>query len=252
VKLGYTIIFFALTACVLNAQNAAFDTVTYSKLLDKYVDTQGRVDYVRLKANDTATVHALYASLQVTGPDLTRSMYPNRNAALAYYLSAYNLLIWKNVIDRMPNFKGVDQNNFIFFKDPRYKVNGQEVNLDELEKKIIRGRFKDGRVHFALNCASGSCPILPRTVFTSERVQAQLETETSRFINEPRNVRFDATTNTVSLSKIFEWYVADFVRPNTSIIDYINKYRREKIPVGAKIIYVEYDWRLNDRLLPNR
>lgn len=224
----------------------AFDTASYTKLLQKYVDAQGRLDYAALKRNDAATVNQLAAALE------SPVEFKSRNAALAYYLNAYNLLIWKNAIDRLPNFKGVSQDNYAFFKQPSYKVNGQETNLDALEKQVIRTRFGDGRVHFVLNCASGGCPILPRTAFSAERVQAQLANETAKFINEKRNVSFDAANNSVTLSKIFEWYAADFVKPGANILDYINKYRKEKIPTAAKVTYAEYDWRLNDKSLPAR
>lgn len=238
----------------LAAPAGAFPFADYDALLKKYVDDQGRVDYNAIKTSEADTVEKLYAIVSATGPDKTPDLYKGKNAALAYYLSAYNLLVWKNVIDGIPKLKRVDQGLYSFFRNPEFQVNGAEVDLDDLEKKVIRPRFKDGRIHFALNCASGGCPKLPRDAFTPDKVQAQLDTESKRFCNEKRNVDFDAATKTLKLSMIFKWYKDDFGGSSMSVIDFINKYRAAdaKIPPDAKIDYIDYDWRMNDKSLPNR
>src|SRR5262249_48305721 len=137
---------------------------------------------------DAEAVERLYAAIAATGPQKTPDLYKGQDAALAYFLSAYNVLVWKNVIDRIPKMKQVNEGLYSFFRNPKFAVDGREVDLDDLEKKIIRPTFKDGRIHFALNCASGGCPRLPREAFTPENVQAQLELQARRFCNEQRNV----------------------------------------------------------------
>lgn len=236
------------------APAGSFPFAEYDALLKKYVDDQGRVDYAALKAADSATVEKLYAGLAATGPDKTPALYPSRDAALAYYLSAYNVLVWKNLLDQLPKLKRVDENLYSFFRNPAFQVDGREVDLDTLEKKIIRPRFKDPRVHFALNCASGGCPKLSRDAFTPARVQAQLEAESRRFCSEPRNVSYDAATRTAKLSMIFKWYQDDFGGSAGAVIAFINKYRPadQLLAADARLAYVDYDWRLNDRSLPVR
>jgi len=238
----------------LAAPAGAFPFDEYDALLKKYVDAQGRVDYNALKANDAQTVEKLYAIVAATGPDKTPNLYKGKNAALAYYLSAYNVLVWKNVIDNIPKLRRVDQGLYSFFRNPEFQVNGAEVDLDDLEKKIIRPRFKDGRIHFALNCASGGCPKLPREAFTPDKVQAQLDSESKVFCNEKRNVDFDPTTKALKLSMIFKWYKEDFGGSDMSTITFINKYRPDtaQLPPDAKISYIDYDWRMNDKSLPER
>jgi hypothetical protein len=227
----------------------AFPFAEYDALLKKYVDDQGRVNYAGLRQGDAATIERLYASIAATGPDKTPELYKGRDAGLAYYLSAYNLLVWKNVLDRNP--RRVDEKLYSFFRDPDFQVDGKEVDLDDLEKKVIRKKFRDGRVHFALNCASGGCPRLPREAFAPGKVGAQLDREARRFCNEPRNVSYDPGSKTVKLSMIFKWYKDDF---GGDVIAFINKYRdaKDAIPADAKIDHVEYDWRLNDPSLPVR
>jgi hypothetical protein len=236
------------------APAGALPIADYETLLKRYVDDQGRVDYTTLKSKDAATVEKLYAALAATGPEKTPALYPTRDAALAYYLSAYNILVWKNLLDRLPQLKQVDEEQFRFFKSPTFLVDGKETDLDTLEKQLIRPRFKDPRVHFALNCASGGCPKLPRTAFTAATVQAQLDTEARRFCNELRNVRYDAPSQTVTLSMIFKWYAEDFGGSDAAVLGFINKHRRpeQQLPAGTKLKYVDYDWRLNDRALPVR
>ncbi len=238
----------------LPAPAGPLSAADYEALLQRYVDAEGRVDYAALKSKDADAVEKLYAVLAATGPDKTPALYKEKGAALAYYLSAYNLLVWKNVLDGLPQLKQVDEGLYKFFRSPEFMVDGKEVNLDDLEKKIIRPRFKDGRVHFALNCASGGCPKLPRTAFTAAKVDQQLDAEARRFCSEPRNVRYEPATKTVTLSMIFKWYKDDFGGSEPAVLAFINRYRAAgaQVPADAQIKYVDYDWRLNNKSLPIR
>jgi len=212
---------------------AAFAFALWSRLLHDYTDEAGRVDYARLRANpaDRVELDELYAQVGAeSAPDE------------AFYIDAYNVVVWKNVIDNEP--KRVDESLYKFFRRD-YLVAGKTMTLDALEKKVIRPLFRDPRVHVALNCASAGCPLLPREAFTPDRLNAQLEREAARFCNERRNVDWDARTNTVKLSRIFDWYDKDF----GDRIQWINRYRKDKIPAKAKVEFVEWDWRLNDRSL---
>ena len=236
------------------APAGAFPFAEYDALLKRYTDGEGRVDYDGLKAKDAATLERLYATLAATGPDKTPELYKGRDAALAYYLSAYNVLVWKNVIDGLPGLKRVDEGLYRFFREPDFQVDGKTADLDDLEKKIIRPRFKDGRIHFALNCASGGCPRLPREAFVPGKVQAQLDRETRVFCNERRNVDYDPAKRQVRLSMIFKWYRDDFGPDDGALLAFINRYRAPaaQIPADTKISHVDYDWRMNDRTLPAR
>lgn len=232
----------------------AFPFAEYDALLKRYTDADGRVDYAGLKQRDAATIDRLYATLSATGPDKTPELYKGKDAAFSYYLTAYNLLVWKNIIDQIPKLKRVDEGNYAFFHKPQFEVDGKKASLDELEKKVIRPRFQDGRIHFALNCASGGCPKLPRDAFVPAKVQSQLDKEARRFINEKRNVSYDAASQQLKLSMIFKWYKEDFAKDDAGLLAYLNKYRAagEQLPPGAKIEYVDYDWRMNDPSLPTR
>jgi hypothetical protein len=258
---------FATTACAstlvkpeeaaLASAPAPFPYTEWNALLAKYVDDQGRVDYGRLKGTpeDLARFERVFAAVAASSPKKTPAKYPTKEARLAYYLDAYNVLVWKNVLGRIgpgSKFTNVDKEKISFFYSTEFLVGDDKLNLLDLENKIIRPTFKDGRVHMALNCASGGCPMLPREAFTPDKVDQQLSREARKFVNEPRNVSFDAATKRLRLSHIFDWYKEDFGKEPAKVIDWINHYRdpASQIPSDAKIEYVDYDWTLNDvRLL---
>lgn len=238
-------------AAAVAAAPVPFPWAQWNALLDKYVDAKGRVDY---NAIDRAAFDKVFAAVAASSPKKNPDQYPTKEAQKAFYLDAYNVLVWKNVLNRLPKLKNVDSEKVSFFYFTKFVVGGDEMNLYDLENKIVRPQFKDARVHFALNCASGGCPELPRDAFTPARVDEQLSREAKKFCNEKRNVDFDAATKKLKLSHIFDWYKDDFGKEPAKVIAWINQYRAAdaKLPTDAKIEYVDYDWTLNDQHLLNR
>lgn len=228
-----------------------FPWVAWDKLLKQNVDDKGRVDY---NAVDRGELEKVFAAVAASSPKKQPDKYPGSNAEKAFYIDAYNVLAWRNVISRLPKLKNVDSEKVSFFYFTKFLVGGEELNLYDLENKIVRPRFKDARMHMALNCASGGCPMLPRDAFTPANVDEQLSREARRFCNEKRNVDFDAGTKRLKLSHIFDWYKDDFGKQPASVIAWINNWRAAdaKLPTDAKIEYVDYDWTLNDQHLLNR
>jgi hypothetical protein len=240
------------------AAPATFPYSEWNALLGKYVDDVGRVDYGRLKSTpeDLARFEKVFAAVAASSPKKTPAKYATKDARLAYYLNAYNVLVWKNVLGRIGTgkFTNVDKEKISFFYSTDFMVGDDKTNLLDLENKVVRPTFKDARVHMALNCASGGCPQLPRDAFTPEKVDSQLSREAKKFVNETRNVSYDAATKKLKLSHIFDWYKDDFGHEPAKVIDWINHYRAPdaQIPADAKIEYVDYDWTLNDVKLLKR
>ena len=226
----------------------------WNGLLKTYVDDKGRVDYNKLKGNaeDMKKLEKVFASVAASSPASAPDKYPTKSAKEAYYLDAYNVCVWKNVLGRLPKLKNVDSEKASFFFFTKFPIGGKEMNLVDLEKDVVRKQFKDGRVHFALNCASGGCPQLPPEAFTPAKLDAQLNREAKKFVGEKRNVDFDPATKKLKLSHIFDWYKEDFGKADDKVITWINNYRAEKLPTDAKIEYVDYDWTLNDVSLLKR
>jgi hypothetical protein len=223
----------------------------WDRLLKKNVDDKGRVDY---NAVDKAELEKLFAAVAASSPKKTPEKYASKNAQKAFYIDAYNIIVWKNVMTRLPKLKNVDNEKTSFFYFTKFIVGGEEMNLYDLENKIVRPTFKDARMHMALNCASGGCPMLPRDAFTPENVDELLSREARKFCNERRNVDFEAATKRLKLSHIFDWYKDDFGKQPASVIAWINNWRAAdaKLPLDAKIEYVDYDWTLNDQHILSR
>ena len=238
-------------AAALAAAPVPFPYAEWDELLKKYVDGKGRVDY---NAIDKGEFEKLFAAVAASSPKKNPDKYASKNAQKAYYIDAYNVMVWKNVLTRLPKLKNVDSEKTSFFYFTKFIIGGDDINLYDLENKIVRPTFKDARVHFALNCASGGCPQLPPEAFTPAKVDEQLSREARKFVNEKRNVDLDAATKKLKLSHIFDWYKDDFGKEPAKVIEWINNYRAAdaKLPEDAKIEYVDYDWTLNDQHLLHR
>lgn len=238
-------------AAAVAAAKVPFPYAEWDALLERYVDDKGRVDY---NAIDRAAFDKVFAAVAASSPKKNPAAYPTADAQKAYYLDAYNVLVWKDVLGRLPKLRNVDSDKMSFFYFTKFPVGGEDMSLYDLENKIVRKQLHDARVHFALNCASGGCPMLPRDAFTPDKVDAQLSREARKFVNERRNVDFDPATKRLRLSHIFDWYKEDFGKEPAKVIAWINHYRDAgaQIPTDAKIEYVDYDWTLNDVHLLNR
>ena len=111
---------------------------------------------------------------------------------------------------KMPSPSQIIKPRAGFFFLQRVEVGGRRLSLYTLENRIVRARFDEPRIHFALNCASVGCPSLPPEAFVPERLEQQLARETARFLSEERNVAVDLDARIVRLSSIFDWYDVDF------------------------------------------
>ncbi len=149
-----------------------------------------------------------------------------------------------------------------FFVLQRPIFGGTSTSLYHLENGVIRGRFSEPRIHFALNCASLGCPRLPREAFDGNTLEKQLDRETRKFFSEPRNFRVDLAGNRVYLSAILDWYRDDFIDwlaarypdKEPDLLEYValyldhhDKMQLQRLSVGFSVEFVPYDWALNDR-----
>jgi hypothetical protein len=214
-------------------------TDTYDRLLKKYV-SGGGVKYSAWKTSagdlkDLQTVIDGIASANVS------SM--SRNDQLAFYINAYNAWILHEALDKYPT-KSVKDTFFTFFTSKRIKVAGDQTSFNALEKETIRSKFGEPRVHFALNCASQSCPPLSTDAFRGGNIEAQLEKLSRNFVNTPKGVSYQDGAKTAELSKIFDWYKDDFKEGGP--IAFINKRRAKPLPNDVKISYQDYNWALNE------
>lgn len=203
-------------------------------LLKKYVGDDGQVDYNGFKRDKNKLDDYLTSlSKQVPTKD-----WPVQEQ-LAYYINLYNAHTVNLILENYPvkSIKDIDRP---WAKDI-IKIGNKDLSLGALEHSILR-KMNEPRIHFAINCASASCPKLINEAYSPEKLDEQLEKVTRGFINSDNNT---IGTDKLELSRIFKWYKGDFI--DGKLIPYINAYTEVEIDPKAKISYKEYDWSLNDQ-----
>lgn len=250
----------------------------YHELLDQvlseYVNDAGRVDYLGLREDDPDRLATYYRLVATYSPDSHPQLFPGQDERLAYWINAYNAATLAAVLSEYPIatvsavkpprllFFAPDKSGFFYFR--KLLFGGETYNLYNLENEVIRGRFGgEPRIHFAINCASNGCPRLPRYAFTADQVEYQLEAETRKFINEPRNLRIDHDQKVLHLSSILTWYEEDYLEwyrerypeQNATLVNYLRLHLDQSRiaeldrAIDYEIQAIPYDWGLNDQAL---
>jgi hypothetical protein len=224
------------------------DFELWDRLLQEYVNDQGRVDYRRWQRSGYQDLCEWLDRISSSDPaELTTQQQ------LALWLNLYNALTIRQVLQQypvrsiLPSLLGLPNwlQFFLFFQRPVYRLNGEEYSLNRIEHGILRSQFQEPRIHFALVCASIGCPLLRNRAYFPDTVFDQLEDDAKRFIGNPDKVRFDPQTGTLYCSKIFKWYQADFLKVASSVPNYIEPYLQTSLPAATPIRYLHYDWSLN-------
>jgi hypothetical protein len=233
--------------------DSAFDHSLYDSILKKYVKGD-RVDYKSLKSDKDFPSYL--EALSKTNPN----QFASREEKIAFWINAYNAFTLKLIIDNYPlksitNLSALGKLTAFVGNSPWkrefFSVNGKKMSLDEIENEILRGKFKEHRVHFAANCASISCPPLRGEAYTAEKLNAQLDEQAKLFFNDASRNRYDFEKKTLYLSSILKWYKDDFIKASGSIEKYIAQYvdAEKKSALQSNqfnIEHLDYDWNLND------
>lgn len=207
----------------------------WNKLLGKYVSATGKVNYQGFKA-DKPALNAYLQSLAANPPADSWS----RADKMAYWINAYNAFTIDLILDNYPVSSILNLDGGKTWDVKRITLGGKKYSLNQIENEILRPQFKDARIHFALNCAARSCPPLYNKAFTAKNLERALEQRTRQFINDPA---FNTLTpGKASVSKIFEWYAADF----GDLKRFLNQYAAVKLNDTAAITFREYNWDLNE------
>lgn len=232
-----------LVAAAANSHADKVDHSQYASLLNQFV-ADGVVDYKGIQHEEAVLDRYL---------DMLASVKPaalSRDERFAFYVNAYNAWTIKLILSRYPDIDSIKDLGSLFsspWKKKIARIDGQLLTLDQIEHDILRKQFKDPRVHFAVNCASKSCPPLLTEPYTGDRLQAQLDKVTKVFINDNRFNRLEG--NSLWVSKIFDWFAEDF---NDDIVGFFIKYADGSLHdqliqnrSAIMVKYVDYDWSLN-------
>ncbi len=251
VATAFAVLLPVLAAPAARAAGATPATGAWDSALEAHGHAGG-MDYAALAA-DRGELDAFLRSLSAVRP-----AEMSKQEALAFWINAYNAVVVQHVLERYPKITSVKAVNG-FFDTLTYPVAGQKMTLDAIESK---GReLGDPRIHFAVVCASTSCPDLRPEAYTGSELDAQLDDQVRSFLeNESKGLRYEAKGNTVWLSSIFKWYAGDFTGGSTviaffargAVLDWVIAHAPGRIAATLKaedpsVSYLDYDWSLNDR-----
>ncbi len=203
----------------------------------------GSVDYPAIQSDDRLPIYL--EQLDRIDPNALTT----RNERMAYWINAYNAFAIKGIIDEYSPISYWGRYRYFIGRD--YRVGGETLNLYDLERKVLIAQFHEPRIHFAIVCASLSCPKLQPWTFEPDQLELQLDRVAREFINDSTRNRFDRVKKVASLSMIFKWFDEDFTRAAGSVLTYIIRYVddpdlvQDLMQSKYRIEYLEYDWSLN-------
>jgi len=228
-----------------SAQAAEPDWQPYAALLHNHVHAGERnnirlnlVDY-KAWANDKH-----WPALLATLRDFDTAKLTGHDEKLAFWINTYNILAIKVVIDHAPLASIRDVGSFFspVWKKPAGMIAGKQRSLHEVEHQILRN-MGEPRIHFAIVCASVSCPDLRRESYRAATLDAQLDDQTRRFLNTP-DKGMKISGNNIYISKFFDWIAEDFTASG-GVDAFVRKNRTEKPLATDSLTYLDYDWSLN-------
>ncbi len=243
--------------------SAIFDHSDWSSLLQKYTNPVrsghgSEVNYAGMRRGNSELDRYLARAATVTRADFDRW---DRSDQLAFLINVYNAATVRLVLSGNPGIQSIKDLGSLWrspWKIPTVDVLGVTRSLDSVEHELIldSDRYEDPRVHFALNCASQSCPALRSEAYVGDRLDQQLEDQAQRFLG-------DRTRNYIQgcelrISPIFKWYRRDFEngwRGVRSLKDFLLRYaaalgltgsEMHALDSGAiEVTWLNYDWSLN-------
>lgn len=243
---------------------AAFDGshAQWNELLKKHVQwntagTATSVDYSGF-VKDRATFDSYLKNIS----SLSKKEYAKwtLQEQQAFLINAYNAYTVQLVLTRYPDLSSIKDLGGVFsspWKQKFFVLLGEKRSLDDVEHTLLRGdqRYREPRIHFAVNCASIGCPALRNEAYTSTKLASQLEDQTIRFLSDNSRNRFYIKTGRFAVSKIFDWYSADFDKHSGGVKSFLVSYADKTKLSAADATYVKqarftldyfnYDWSLN-------
>ncbi|MFQ5638485.1 MAG: DUF547 domain-containing protein [bacterium] len=228
----------------------------FTQILQSYVE-HGRVNYNELC--EDVRLQGYIKRLSRTNPDTIT----DDKARLAFWLNAYNAFTLKVICEHYP-LKSINELHFgglyigsllkkTIWDKKFIVINNNEMSLNDIEHGIVRAVFKDPRAHFALVCASKSCPTLRSEAYEADKLEEQLDEQGRIFFSESDKNFFTIEKKQAQLSKILDWYADDFGNNDEEILLYVARFLPDELAAAIKanpgkwsIKHTKYDWSLNE------
>ena len=230
------------------------DNRAFTETLQKNVHN-GHVNYKALCKDPALSTYV--AQLSKTAPD------GSEESQLAFWINAYNAYTLKVICDHYPvkSINELHRGGLIIgtltkgtIWDKKLAIiNGEPLTLNHIEHEVIRKQFHEPRAHFALVCASVSCPALRPEAYEAAKLNEQLEDQAKLFFADSGKNSFDVPDKIAHLSKILDWYSGDFGKTKQDVLLFVSRFVAEPIaseirkdPGKWKIEYTDYNWDLNE------
>lgn len=210
----------------------------WTEILKTHVTKDGTVNYQTLQKDPEKLENYISKLDEFCSNKMIQSL--EKGAQLAFWINAYNAFTVDLIIKHYPVTSIKEIKNP--WKQRLWKLGNTMYSLGEIEHDILR-KMKEPRIHFAIVCASYSCPKLLNEAYNTDNIEQQLSNASKDFLSDQK--RNYITKDTLKISKIFDWFSRDF-KQNGSLIDFLNLYASVEISPKAKISYQDYNWALNE------
>lgn len=218
----------------------------FSNILQRNV-TNGLVNYKALKQDQKFETYL--NQLSSTDPSQL-----TEKEELAFWINAYNAFTLNVILDRYP-VKSINDIKFgekSAWEEDFISINKEKYSLNDIEHKILR-KMNESRIHFAIVCASISCPALRNEAYEVDKINQQLQEQTIEFLRDKDKNEFDLKNKTAIISRIFDWFGDDFGESDKEVLKYISTFLPDDVRKDINqnidkwtISYKKYDWNLNE------
>ncbi|MCZ8355536.1 MAG: DUF547 domain-containing protein [Cyclobacteriaceae bacterium] len=218
----------------------------FTKLLQKHVSTDGKVNYKGF-IKDSIQLKLYLKQLSKNPP----TNQWTKQEQMAFWINAYNAFTIDLVIQHYPikSIKDIGSSIQIPFVNTPWdikfiRIGKEQLDLNNIEHSKLRKQFGDARLHMVLVCASKSCPSLAREAYEANTLEQQLNDASKKFLTD--KTKNQIQTQQSKLSMIFRWYAMDFNKNGKKVLDFVNQHQSTPISNKTKIEYLDYDWNLNE------
>jgi len=231
------------------------DHSAWDQLLQAFVNEQGQVNYRAWKASPQG--QAMLDNYLNTLASASVSEQATRESQLAFWINAYNAVTIKGILREYPTTSIRNHTakfgGYNIWKDLLLNVGSTQISLNDIEHKVLR-KASEPRIHFAIVCASHSCPRLLNRAYTAQQLEQQLATNTKAFFANPENFQYNPSRREFKLSSIIDWFKDDFGPNQAALLKTIAPYLPNRAAYDAaiqnsvRVSYLDYDWSLNEQV----